>query len=150
MPKQYVTNFYVFARVLLIIFISTIIKATEKTDFRKIAIMLLTMACLGFMSFAVSPTIVWAVIMLFATSMLYKTSVPVAEMLWSRLARQSGQSTEALTGYISTVDQIFRACKETILSVFLLFGESRACVALGIFYAVCVILFTLCTSRSPM
>lgn len=150
MSKQYVTNFNVLANVLLLLVINPITKATEKTDFWRLAILLMAAVSLGFIGFAVSPTIIWAIVMLFVTSLLYRTVLPVAEMLWPRLIKQGDPSTEALSGYLSIIDQLFRACKEMFLSVFLLFGENRACVALGIFYGICVLMFVLCTAKSPM
>lgn len=90
MPKMYITNFYVFARVIMIILSDPIVKATKKIDYWNLTIYCVIAIGLSFMTFGINTTVVWAIIMLVINSILDKIALPTKAMLWPRHAEVYG------------------------------------------------------------
>lgn len=90
MPKMYITNFYVFARVIMIILSDPIVKATKKIDYWNLTIYCDIAIGLSFMTFGIKTTVVWAIIMLVINSILDKIALPTKAMLWPRHAEAYG------------------------------------------------------------
>ena len=150
MPKMYVTNFYVFARVIMLIINEPVTKATKNIDYWKLSVFGMLAMSMAFMCFAVNSTIIWAIIMLLINAVLDKIVASSKAMMWPRQAKAAGLVIMETTSYMSIVERFIFSLKETILSAFLLLGNNAACTAVGIFCAVFTVLFALTTSTSAM
>ncbi|MDO4219389.1 MAG: MFS transporter [Synergistaceae bacterium] len=150
MPKLYITNFYVFARVVMLLLDKPIAKVTRHIEYWKLSIIGMFIMGMAYLGFALNATIVWAVIMLLIDAILTKIVLSAREMLWPRQAKVFGLNIVETSNYMSLFERIVFSIKEMILSVFLLLGNQEACIAVGVFCIVFTLLFALTTYRSAL
>ena len=103
-----------------------------------------------FLGFGISPGITWAIIVLIVVSVLEKLCNVSREMLWPRMAAKYNFNAVELSGPMFIARQLANSLKEPILSLFLLFGNDRACVLFGVFCTACAALFLVTTAGSAL
>lgn len=150
LPKLYVTNFYVFARVLMMLVNKPVSESTKNIERWKLSIAGLTVMGITYACFALNSTIVWAVIMLFMMPMLDKIITNAKTVIWPRQAQAEHLNVVQLSGYMGIFENVLFSMKEAVLSCFLLLGNIGACIALGVFCLACAVLFALTTRKSAL
>ena len=150
MPAMYVTTAFVMSRALLYMMSDSIENMLKRIDHWKTVIFGIALIGIAFLEFAVNPGLAWAMIMLAVTGTAETVVMPAADVLWTRQAKSRGIPLESISSGVTVTQEIICALKETMISVFLLLGNSYACVALGVFCLISITIFTLCTRKSPM
>ncbi|MDO4219390.1 MAG: MFS transporter [Synergistaceae bacterium] len=148
--KLYITSFFVFARVIMLLINEPITKKARHIEHWKLTIMGMLAMGMAYLGFALNATFIWAVIMLLIDAVLSKIVSSSEEMLWPRQAKVFGLNIVETSNYMLLFDRIIYSFKEMLLSVFLLFGDKEACIAVGVFCVVFTILFALTTYRSAL
>ena len=150
MPAMYVTTASVMASALLFMLADSIENMLKKIDHWKTVVFGIGLIAIAFLEFSINSGIVWALIMLVIAGTAETVVMPAREVVWSREARAKGIPLESASPGIGLVFEIICGLKETMMSVFLLLGTNGACVALGIFCLVFIVIFALFTRRKAM
>ena len=150
LPKLYVTNFYVFARVLMMLVNKPVSESTKNIERWKLSIAALMVMGISYACFALNSTIVWAVIMLFIMPMLDKIIANAKTVIWPREAQAEHLNVVQLSGYMGIFENVLFSMKEAVLSCFVLLGNVGCCIALGVFCMACAVLFALTTRKSAL
>lgn len=150
MPKMYITNFYVFARVIMMILSEPIVKVTKKIDYWNLMIYCVIAIGLSFITFGINTTVVWAIIMLIINSILDKIALTTKAMLWPRHAEAYGLDIAETQTIMTFLEKVVFSFKEIIFASLLAFGRIKACVIFGVISLVFAFLFALITKNSDM
>ena len=150
MPTMYVTTATVMASALLFMLSDSIQSLLKRVDHWKTVVFGIGLIGIAFLEFAVNASIIWAMIMLVITGTAETVIMPAKEVVWSRQAKAKGISLESASAGVGLVYEAICALKETMMSAFLLLGSVSACIALGIFCLVFIVIFALFTRRKAM
>ena len=150
MPTMYITTASVMASALLFMLADSIENLLRKIDHWKTVIFGIGLVGIAFLEFSINSGIVWALIMLVIAGAAETIVMPAREVVWNREAKAKGIPLESASAVVGLVHEIICGLKETMISAFLLLGTSGACVALGIFCLVFIVIFALFTRRKAM
>lgn len=150
MPAIYVTTAVVMSRALLLILADSIERMMKKIDYWKIAVFGIGFIGIAFMGFAINSSIIWAMFMLVITGAAETVIMPAKQVVWNRQARDKRISLDSASACMEIAHEIVCAFKETMMSVFLVLGSNIACVALGAFCLIFIMIFMLYTRNKAM
>ena len=147
---MYVTTASVMASALLFMLADSIENLLKRVDHWKTVVFGIGLVGIAFLEFSINSGIVWALIMLVIAGAAETIVMPAREVVWSREARAKGIPLESASAGVGLVHEIICALKETMMSAFLLLGTNGACIALGIFSLIFIVIFMLFTRRKAM
>lgn len=150
MPNMYITNLYVIAQTILLIISEPIKQITRNTDFWKLTILGMFIMGLAYLCFQLNSTILWIISVLIITSILGETVASFVDILWPRQAKVFGLDPESVNSLILILYNSIESIKEGIISIFLGFGNSEACIGIGGCCVVFTMLFALLSRKSAL
>lgn len=150
MPAMYVTTACVMSRALLFMLADSIESLLNRIDHWKTMVFGIGLIGIAFLEFTINSGIVWAMIMLVITGAAETVLLPAREVVWNRQAKAKGVSLDSASVSVGMAQEVVCAFKETMMSAFMILGTNSACVALGIYCLISIVIFILYSRRKAM